>query len=87
MLLHKVHKTDKVWVEFAAVAALDYGSAAAGILWESRVEGSDSQVEHVWVDHFLLQGECKESYNSDISLVQEVHICGYMDVKRSVFNP
>ena len=64
MLLHKVHGTDKVWVEFAAVAALDYGSAAADILRESRVEGSDSQVEHVRVDHFLLQvhRECRGGY-------------------------
>lgn len=57
-ILHRVHKTDKVWVEFACsstVAALDYSSAAADILRESRVEGSDSQVKHVRVDHFLLQ--------------------------------
>ena len=35
--------------------ALDYSGAVALVLWESRVEGCDSQVKHVRVDHFLLQ--------------------------------
>lgn len=34
---------------------LNYSGAAAPVLWEARVEGCDSQVEHVWVNHFLLQ--------------------------------